>query len=206
LWLAFEWFNLSDKRCNTSRQLSVASSAFAFNGNLMEISIRRATPADAASVAAVEVASWRAAYRGLMPGAFLDRLSQTEHTASWRANLLKHAASGHKRLLVAVEDQKVVGFVRVGPESESSEVGLVYLLYVLPEYWGRGVGTALMCAAMDELRDLGVRETTLWVLRDNQRARRFYEGLGWHRDGQTSAEDYGGVELEAWCYRRTIEP
>jgi GNAT superfamily N-acetyltransferase len=139
-----------------------------------------------------------------MPDAYLDRLSQVELAADWRANLLKHAASGHKRLLVAVEDQKVIGFVRVGPESEASEVGLIYLLYVLPEYWGRGVGKALMSAAMDELRDLGMRDAALWVLRDNQRARRFYAGLGWRPDGRTSTQDYGGVQLEAWCYRRAI--
>jgi GNAT superfamily N-acetyltransferase len=139
-----------------------------------------------------------------MPDAFLEGLSQTEHTASWHANLLKHAVSGHKRLLIAAEDQNIIGLVRIGPESGSSEVGLVYLLYVLPEYWGRGVGKALMSAAMDELRDLGIRVATLWVLRDNQRARRFYERLGWQPDGRTSSESYGGVELEAWYYRRAV--
>jgi RimJ/RimL family protein N-acetyltransferase len=62
-----------------------------------------------------------------------------------------------------------------------------------------------MSAAMDELRDLGMREASLWVLRDNQRARRFYERLGWQPDGRTSSESYGGVELEALCYRRLLE-
>jgi GNAT superfamily N-acetyltransferase len=91
-----------------------------------------------------------------------------------------------------------------GSVAPSSEIGLIYLLYVLPEYWGRGVGTALMRAAIDELRDLGMRDAALWVLRDNQPARRFYESLGWHRDGRASSQNYGGVELEAWCYRRAI--
>jgi ribosomal protein S18 acetylase RimI-like enzyme len=171
----------------------------------MELFVRRATPADAQSVAAVEVASWRAAYRGLMPDAFLDGLSEAEKVVvSWRQNLLKHGISGRKRLLVAIGDGGVVGLVRVGPDGDAGETGLVYLLYVLPTYWGCGVGRALMDAAMDELRDLGMSEAVLWVLRDNQRARRFYERLGWRRDGRASREDYGGVELEAWCYRRIV--
>jgi GNAT superfamily N-acetyltransferase len=170
----------------------------------MEILVRRATPADAQSVAAVEVASWQAAYRGLMPDAFLDGLSEAEKAASWRGNLLKHGASGRKRLLVAIGDAGVVGLVRVGPDGDAGEVGLVYLLYVLPAYWGHGVGKALMSAAMDELRDLGMSEAVLWVLRDNQRAHRFYERLGWCRNGRTSREDYGGIELEAWCYERAV--
>ncbi len=162
-------------------------------------------PADAELVAAVEVASWRAAYRDLMPGAFLDGLSEAEKAASWRHNLLKHGASGRKRLLVAIGADGIIGLVRVGAVWDAGEVGLVYLLYVLPAYWGCGVGKALMRAAMDELRDLGMSEAVLWVLRDNQRARRFYEHLGWRRDGRTSREDYGGVELEAWCYRRAVK-
>jgi RimJ/RimL family protein N-acetyltransferase len=170
----------------------------------MEILVRRATPEDAEAVAAVEVASWRAAYGGLMPDAFLGALSEAEKAASWRQNLLKHGASGRKRLLVAIDDGGVVGLVRVGPDADAGGTGLVYLLYVLPTYWGRRVGKTLMSAAMDELRDLGMSEAVLWVLRDNQRARRLYERLGWRRDGRTSREDYGGVELEAWCYRRVV--
>jgi GNAT superfamily N-acetyltransferase len=106
---------------------------------------------------------------------------------------------------VAVNDAGVIGFVRVGPLVDEDEVGLVYLLYVLPEHWGCHVGTALMRAGMNELRDLGMSEAFLWVLRDNLRARRFYERLGWTPDGRTSSEDYGGCRLEALCYRRSVD-
>jgi hypothetical protein len=41
-------------------------------GRKVKIQLRRATPEDAAALAAVEVRSWRAAYRGLMPDAYLD--------------------------------------------------------------------------------------------------------------------------------------
>ena len=171
----------------------------------MEILVRRATPDDAASLAAVEITSWQTAYRGLMPDAFLNGLSKEQTTVGWHQNLLKHGTEGRKRLLVAVEDARVIGFVRVGRVGDEGEVGLIYLLYVLPEYWGCGAGKVLMRAAMDELSDLKLREAVLWVLRDNQRARRFYEGLGWRQDGQTSTEDYGGIELEALCYRRVVD-
>jgi RimJ/RimL family protein N-acetyltransferase len=161
-------------------------------------------PEDAAFLAAVEVTSWRTAYRGLMPDAFLDGLSEAENTEGWHQNLLKHGTSGRKRVLLAASDARVLGFVRIGAEQEAHQNGLVYLLYIRPEVWGRGVGTALMHAAMDSFHDLGMREAVLWVLRDNQRARTFYEGLGWKPDGQTTTADYGGIELEALCYRRVV--
>ncbi len=171
----------------------------------MKITVRRATPEDAASLAALDVTVWRVAYRGLMPDAFLDALSQAEKTIKWRQNLLKHGPFGRKRVLVAVEDGDVIGFIRVGAVDDEGERGLVYLLYVLPAYWGQGVGKTLMRAAIDELRDLDMGEAVLWVLRDNQRARAFYAGLGWRQDGRTTTADHGGIELEALCYRRTLK-
>lgn len=172
---------------------------------MVEIQLCRGTPEDAAALAAVEVSCWRVAYRGLMPDAFLNGLSEAEKTDGWRQNLLKHGLSGRKRVWVAFEDADITGFVRVGPVMDAGEVGLIYLLYVLPKQWRCGVGTALMQAGMQELRDLGMREATLWVLRDNLRARRFYEQLGWMPDGRTASEDYGGTLLEALCYRHSVD-
>ena len=170
----------------------------------MQICVRHAAPEDAASLATAEIESWRAAYQGLMPQAFLNGLSHEAKTRGWHRNLLKHGASGRKRVLVAVSDNVPIGLVRIGCDEDDNGVGLVYLLYVLPEHWRQGVGKVLM-AAMDELREFGMREAILWVLRDNQRARNFYEGLGWRSDGRTTTENYGGVELEALCYRRTVQ-
>lgn len=171
----------------------------------MEIQRHRATPEDAAALAAVEVRCWRVAYRGLMPDAYLDRLSEAEKATTWRKNLLKHGSSGRKRVWVALGNADISGFVRVGPMMDEGEVGLIYLLYVLPEQWRRGIGTALMQAGMRDLRDLGMREAMLWVLRDNLRARRFYEQLGWMPDGRMVSEDYEGCRLEALCYRQSVD-
>jgi RimJ/RimL family protein N-acetyltransferase len=43
--------------------------------------VRRATTADAEEIARVNVASWRAAYRGLVPDAVLDRMDPAGRTA-----------------------------------------------------------------------------------------------------------------------------
>jgi GNAT superfamily N-acetyltransferase len=171
----------------------------------VEIQLRRATPEDAGALAAVEVSCWRATYRGLMLDAFLDGLSEAEKAETWRQNLLKHGPSGRKRVWVALSDAGITGFIRVGPLTDEGEVGLIYLLYVLPEQWRCGLGTALMQTGRQELRDLGMREVVLWVLRDNLRARRFYEQLGWTPDGRTVSEDYGGTLLEALCYRQSVD-
>jgi GNAT superfamily N-acetyltransferase len=63
-------------------------------------------------------------------------------------------------------------------------------LGVRPELWGRGL------ARMAVERATGVRR--LWVLRDNTRARGFYEHLGWTRTGRDQDAEWPPypVELE----------
>ena len=51
---------------------------------------------------------------------------------------------------------------------------------VLPQYRGRGLGTALMRHILAEGRRLGARRATLEVRRSNEDARRLYERLGFH--------------------------
>ena len=84
---------------------------------------------------------------------------------------------------VATLGTDVVGFASVGPVRDEDLARQqecwteVYGLYVDPDRWGAGVGTALWGAV-----EAGWAEETaavaLWVLRDNVRAREFYAGPG----------------------------
>jgi GNAT superfamily N-acetyltransferase len=58
-------------------------------------------------------------------------------------------------------------------------------LYVRPEHWGRGLGRKLHDEVLERLRVKGLPRCHLWVLEDNERARRFYERLGWRENGDT---------------------
>lgn len=58
-------------------------------------------------------------------------------------------------------------------------------LYVRPKHWGRGLGRKLHDEVFDRLRASGSPRCHLWVLEDNDRARRFYERLGWRENGDT---------------------
>lgn len=97
-----------------------------------------------------------------------------------RERILRHAVND--TLLVAREDG-VVGFVTVEHESgtyaQDDTRGVVTNLYVRPEYRGEGVGSALLGAAEDRLRELGVDTVALEVMADNEAARRFYRRAGY---------------------------
>ena len=78
-------------------------------------------------------------------------------------------------------------------------------IYLMPEAWSRGLGRALLNTAVGELGRNGFETGTLWVFRDNARARRFYERAGWALDGKAKSIEIGGVSLAEIRYRIDLQ-
>lgn len=160
----------------------------------MGIALRSAAPPDAAEIAAVHVAAWLAAYRGLMPDALLDGISADHRRARWEEMLGTDAAP---QVRVAVGDGVVVGFCSVArptrDEDAGDRVAEIAALNVRPDAWGQGIGTLLMDDALDGLRRDGWQEVSLWVLDGNERAQRFYRRLGFVFDGASTTHAASGA-------------
>lgn len=113
----------------------------------------------------------------------------------------------------------IVGYASFGPETdvlnapwphpltadgEGGRVAELYALYVRPAWWSTGTGRALMEKVLARSAAAGYRSITLWVLRDNQRARRFYDRAGFAPDGATNVlTGLGGVHEVR--YRRDLD-
>ncbi|MGW0119441.1 N-acetyltransferase family protein [Streptomyces sp. NPDC003327] len=170
------------------------------------MTIRDAVPEDAEALAAVHVRSWQAAYRELLPPAYLEALDVEERAARWRARL--EAADGPTVLLATGSGGRPVGFaaVRPWPDEEFGPATTAELaaLYTLPSVWGTGVGRRLTEAVVERVAASGFHSVALWVLAGNERARRFYEGAGWRADGTVVQEETGGVVLDELRYRRDL--
>ena len=86
-------------------------------------------------------------------------------------------------LLVAVDGGEAVGFVTFERESgvyeQDATRGLVENVYVVPGRRGEGIGSALLSAAEDRLRERGCDAFFLEVLAANGGARRFYREAGY---------------------------
>ena len=166
--------------------------------------IRAAEPQDAMEVARVHVRSWQAAYRGLLPQAYLDQLRPEDRASRYEfgnSDLTK------PQTIVAVEGSPIRGFATFAPsrDEDLQGSGELYALYLDPGWWSRGIGVLLMKAARARLFELGFRSACLWLLVGNTRAGRFYEMDGWKPDGLRRSAEVWGVTVEEVRYVRGIE-
>jgi GNAT superfamily N-acetyltransferase len=162
------------------------------------VELREATPADARAIATVQVVSWRAAYRGLMPDEVLAGLSVPDRERLWLSALT--TPRPRTGTVLATAGPTVLGFASTGPplvpeDSPDPVLGDLYAIYLEPEVWGRGLGTRLHAAALDRLRESGFTRAGLWVLDGNERALRFYRREGWIDTGRTRV-DRGPDDIE----------
>ena len=63
------------------------SCAFTLDSELMVSLVRSAELDDATAIARVHVATWRSAYRGLLPDEFLASLGLSHYEERWRRSL-----------------------------------------------------------------------------------------------------------------------
>ena len=162
--------------------------------------IRPAEPADAEAIGQVHVISWRETYTGIMPERVLARLSVEQRARMWRTMLDRPAPAS--AVFVAEDDEgEVVGFASCGPQRTPTLdfAGEYYALYVLEAAQRQGIGRTLMAAMSNHLSRAGLVSASLWVVRDNARAVRFYERFGGVLVG-TQEESRDGYVLSEVAY------
>jgi L-amino acid N-acyltransferase YncA len=148
------------------------------------IVVREMQEADIEAVSTVRVRSWKAAYVDLVPAFYLDSMSVETDAAARRAMFAR--STGADDNLVAEVDGEIVGWACMGPSRDDDAAagdGELYAIYLLPEVFGAGVGKALMQVVFSYAAKRSYERLTLWVFRDNARARGFYAARGFTADG-----------------------
>jgi GNAT superfamily N-acetyltransferase len=172
------------------------------------IIVRAATSADAEAIADINVKAWQLAYRGIMSDSYLDGLAKGKAVAAQRHRDRIDRPHGPRTFeLVAEHDGEVVGWLRAGPTRDDDRhetQGEIRAVYVLPDAWRAGVGSALMTTALERLSNDGYTKATLWVFEENARARLFYERFGWTADGATEVFERGGRRAIEIRYHRPL--
>jgi GNAT superfamily N-acetyltransferase len=112
----------------------------------------------------------------LLAEEFLAALSEPGYTERWERVI----RDGATVVVVAEDASEVVGFASGGREraGEMGYAGELYAIYLLESAQRRGFGHGLFRGVVEGLRGMELADLIVWVLRDNQPAREFYERLG----------------------------
>ncbi|MEU6916678.1 GNAT family N-acetyltransferase [Streptomyces olindensis] len=161
---------------------------------------------DCDRVAEIRVRGWQHAYRGMIPQSYLDGLSVAED-AERRRTRLARAEGGVVNLVAEDAGGEVVGWACHGPYREGevlTEDAELYAIYVHPDHVGRGAGQALLAESVSRCAAAGPGRLLLWVLKENARARRFYERSGFRPDGAEEPFEVAGVAVPEVRYSRAL--
>ena len=156
------------------------------------IIITMETPEEIEGKSLVHWHTWREAYDDLLPAEFQETMTLD------RCRFFSQKYP--ENTLIAMDGKKVVGFISYGNfRGETIQAGEIIALYVLKDYYGKGVSKQLMHAAFVALDQFS--EIYLWVLKDNKRAIAFYQKMGFTVDGQEKILELGKPvkELRMMC-------
>jgi ribosomal protein S18 acetylase RimI-like enzyme len=144
--------------------------------------LRPAGAEDLPAIAAIHAASWRSAYRDVLPADYLAGPVESDLLAHWQGVRM----GGQDVVLVAGAGDPT-GFIAVWCRPDP----IIDNLHVLPGCRSGGIGTALMRGAAAALTARGHDTASLWVFTANARAVRFYERLGGKVAERTEKEVFG---------------
>ncbi|RPI68981.1 MAG: GNAT family N-acetyltransferase [Ignavibacteriae bacterium] len=166
--------------------------------------IRLVRHTDMADIAKIHIESWQQAYRGIVPDEFLDAMDLRSRTELWE----KRFAAVQDSLFVAEVASEVRAWALCGKSrvaSDDTYMSELYAIYADPQFWGQGLGRGLIEAVHAHVIEHAYTRIMLWVLTDNQRARRFYESCGYVNTEIRQNIEISGVQIEELRYERSLQ-
>jgi len=163
----------------------------------LNLLVRLAGSSEAAAIATVQVDSWNATYRGLIPDGAIDQMTVAARTPRWAG-----AIGSGRVVFVATEDGNVVAFWSVAEGRDApGPAGEITAMYASPHALGRGHGRLLMQEAIEWFGEQAFLSAVLWVLNTKLIGRTFYERAGWHPDGVEKVDEVLGTFVHHVRYR-----
>ena len=163
--------------------------------------VRLARTSDVDGIAEVNVRAWRQRFHGAIPDAVLDAMDARDLAMVWASGILNPPTTRHQ-LLVAIEEQDVLGYAAIGPGQDPDAEAVTAELLALevdPDHQRLGHGSRLLAAAVDHARSLGAEELVAWCLVSDEPRRAFLQSAGWGPDSAfrdvVVGEDADGSDL-----------
>jgi ribosomal protein S18 acetylase RimI-like enzyme len=162
----------------------------------MTPTVRAATVDDIPGIQRVARRGWRETYEFLSEDAVETILDDW-----YAADELERPITASESVYLVAETDGIAGYASAAPTA--NEEAQLYAIYVDPDRWNDGLGTALLDGVRDRLRDRGVRQLRVEVLAENTVGVSFYESRGFERTSERERE-IGSQTLVEYVYYRDV--
>lgn len=169
-------------------------------GGVSTCTVRTAVPSDARAIQAVAERAWPAAHGDILGAETIDSILAEWYDVESTRDAIERDDVGY---FVAEDDGDIRGYVS-GGRTDDPDVASLAAIYVDPDHWGDGIGTALAEQFHDFCRRRGYERVRLCVLAENDRAQSFYRGHGYEQVDEEETELFGERALEA-TYARPLD-
>ena len=163
--------------------------------------VRVETDAQSAEARAVAEATWPRTYAGIISPEQISYMVERMYSPE---AIRRDAADGSPFFLLRA-DGRTAGVCSFDETKRDADgAAELHKLYVLPPYWGRGVGRWALDEISDRLRRAGVPSVWLRVNKRNERARKAYRAAGFAQERALVVDIGGGFVMDDFVYRRTL--
>ena len=150
--------------------------------------VRETETGDVPAVRRIARAGWEAAYGDVLDAATIDAAVSEWYAPGTIRESIEREEVVH-RVAECECEENVIGYVSGGPDT--GEVAVLGAIYVDPDRWGEGVGTALLSAFEAACRERGCSELRFRVLADNEVGVSFYRARGYEAVEESEVELFG---------------
>lgn len=159
--------------------------------------IRQADKQDIPRIAEIIVFGKRVAYRSIFENDFVsfNELQVVDLYEYYKRN--PNILDG----MLVYDDGIVKGIINGHPEED--KIFEITDFYVEPFFVRQGIGTLLIRHMIQQIKKKGFQKIILWVIKENVKARKFYEANGFVNSGKTTIIE--GTTKKDCCYEYILE-
>lgn len=173
--------------------------------NNMQIQIRRATPADAATLSVISRQTFYDTFTGTCSEADMQSFLETYFNLK---QVLKELNNENDFYYLAETAGRTIGYLRLMEDynsfSQMKQWKSLELkrLYVLKEFQGKGIAQQLMDFILEYAKENTYEVVWLGVWEHNLRAQKFYEKYGFENSGHTHDFPIGSTpQTDNWMWK-----
>ena len=159
-----------------------------------------ADAARAARAKAIAEKAWPPTYSGIIPAAQIPYMIERMYSP---AAIREAAAAGTPYYLLLVDGADAgVCSIDLRPAADGSAE--LHKIYLLPDWWGRGVGAWLLAELCRRAKEAGATRVWLRVNKGNVRAQRAYRAAGFSNVRALCTDIGGGFAMDDFVFERSL--